>query len=71
MHRYNRGGIQALMDLDPGYEPSNESEASPHTLPLRGHRSVWHPKGDRGGPRKHHVMLNIKGKEVLASYWEP
>ena len=73
MHQMHRGNAQAMMNMevDTGYDPSNESETSAQTPQQRGHRRSRNIQGNHSRPRKRHVMLNIKGKDVMASFWEP
>ena len=74
MYRAHREISQVMTskEKDSGYDPSDESETSDE-MPQqkRGHRRSRTAKGTHGRPRKHHVMLNVHGKKVKASYWAP
>ena len=69
MQQVHRGSAQAMMNMevDTGYEPPNESDTSTQTPPKSGHRH----NRKKEKTRKRHVMLNIRGKQVKASYREP
>ena len=70
MRRGFGGNAGAMVDVDTGNEPSNDSGESAH-VQMRGARRTLRRRAKREGPKKRHVMLNIGGHEVLASYWEP
>ena len=73
MQQTSRGNPQAMMNMevDTGYDPSNDSETSAQMPQQRARRRNRNIQGNHSRPRKRHVMLNIKGKDVMASYWEP
>ena len=72
-HQYNPsyGGTTGVrIDTDTGNEPSSDTDDRLRG-PKRGIRHKLRRRVKHEAPKKRHVMLNIGGHEVKASYWEP
>ena len=70
MQRSFSSNARIMFEEDTGNEPSNESGASAH-MQTQGNRRTVRRRTTHESSQKRQVMLNIGGREVLASFWEP